>query len=260
MVINMPITNKSKLIFITIAVAVFTITALNQPAPSHAHGFFSLSSKQNYKLHYTVIAPPENPSYKQWCENRFENGALVYEAYRKVAFNLNYAQEPAHNDFWQTPLETLHRHAGDCEDAVLLFNNIIASQINNGRIVWGVMENLDDKTDFAHVWLELCDKNGRLYFVDPFTKDWNGIIPMDSLKTKRVKAEILSAPAALVNDLLNNKIEVESIKSEIIKKEGAFDRKRYRLIDDILSKLKRVSRRYMAQKNVLKEKEDGAAW
>lgn len=48
----------------------------------------------------------DNILYKEWCEETFENGNYIYEAYKNIAFNIKYAPEPNRIDFWQTPKET----------------------------------------------------------------------------------------------------------------------------------------------------------
>ena len=218
----------------------------------HINLFSIQTSEADYYTYYTDVEPPENSSFKVWCERKFLEGHSVYDAYRQIAFKIKFREEPPHNDFWQTPLETMHRHAGDCEDAVLLFNNILPHHINNGRIVWGVVEDLVKNVEFAHVWFELKDRKGELYLVDPFTNDWNGITHLALLKDKKIKMEIVGIPNNLIGDLLDNKLEIEAVKRSIIIRKQFFDPNLIRRIDDIFAKLKRVSLRYVEQKRMLR--------
>ena len=71
----------------------------------------------NGKLH-------DNFMYKEWCEQTFDNGKYIYEAYKDIAFNIEYTPEQAKTDIWQTPFETRRSKKGDCEDAVFLFSHI----------------------------------------------------------------------------------------------------------------------------------------
>jgi len=207
----------------------------------------------DYYTYYTDVEPPENPSFKLWCESKFLDGSSIYNAYRQIAFKIKYTEEPPHNDFWQTPLETMHRHAGDCEDAVLFFNNILPHHINNGRIVWGVVEDLINNVEFAHVWFELKDRKGELYLVDPFTNNWNGITHLALLREKRIKKEIVGIPNKLIGDLLDNNLELKNIRRSILKKSANSDPSLKRVVDDIFAKLRRVTLRYVQQKRIIAE-------
>ncbi len=218
----------------------------------HVDGLPPHSAKKDYHTYNTISSVPENLSYKEWCEDNFPNGTFIYEAYRQISFKISYAQEPAYNDFWQTPLETFHRCAGDCEDVVLYFNNILPEQFNSGEMVWGVIENLNDNIEYAHVWFELHNTEGEVFFIEPHTKGWNGIIPIELLKDKRIKKKTLSISCDLIRDLLNNHLKIEAIRKSIVKEETTFDQIKDRFINDIISKLKRVSRRYIDQKRIIK--------
>ena len=215
--------------------------------------FSMQTTEADYYTHYTDLEPPENPPFKEWCESKFLNGHFIYDAYRQIAFQIRYTEEPPHNDFWQTPLETIHRHAGDCEDAVLLFNNRLPHNVNNGRIVWGVIEDLINHVIFAHVWFELKDREGELYMVDPFTNGWKGITPLTLLKDKRIKMEIVGIPNKLVGNLLDNDLKPETFRRLVIKNGRMFDPGLNRIIDDIFAKLRRVSSRHIKQKRLIAE-------
>ena len=242
---------------IMITFVMFMISSSIHCVYLHAHGSSFHSSQSDNRSHNCNYEPPGNPSYKTWCESTFTNGSFVYEAYRQIAFNINYAQEPPHNDFWQTPFETLYRRAGDCEDAVLLFNHILPQRCNNGRIIWGVIADLKKNIEFAHVWFELRDKKGQLYLVEPFTKDWNGIVPIALMQNKKIKKEIMGIPDKLISDLFTNTVGFKAIKRSILKKEVRFDPDQNGLIDDIFAKLRRVAMRYEDQKNIIKKQNNG---
>ena len=36
----------------------------------------------------------DNFLYKEWCEKTFDNGSYIYEAYKNIAFNIEYTPEP----------------------------------------------------------------------------------------------------------------------------------------------------------------------
>lgn len=121
---------------------------------------------------------PDNQLYKEWCINTFRNGEQIYEAYKEIAFGINYRAEPPKTDHWQTPQETKQTKQGDCEDSVFLFFSMLSALEVDGDIVWGWVAGKDNSVAFAHVWYQLFDKRGRLYIVEGFSKEWNGIIPV----------------------------------------------------------------------------------
>jgi len=251
------VTNKyTKVYKYLIVVFLFGIFTLIYNPGLYGHGIFSRPLKRGYRNHNWLDDVPENLSYQKWCKDTFINGDFVYEAYRQIAFGVKYVQEPPQNDFWQTPLETLHRCAGDCEDAILLFNNNLPRQYSNGKILWGVMEDLNKGIEFAHVWFELIDRKGHLYIVEPFTENWDGIIPIELLKTGKIKKKILGIPGRLISELLNNRIEMNSIRRDVTKNEATYDQNRNRLIENIFGKLSRVSRRYINQKRLITRKKN----
>ncbi len=120
---------------------------------------------------------PDNPRYKEWCINTFNNGEQIYEAYKEIAFDIDYEAEPPKTDYWQTPLETRQRKKGDCEDSVFLFFSRLSGLDIDGDMVWGWVVDRNTSIAFAHVWYQLYDKHGRVYIVEGFSKEWNGIIP-----------------------------------------------------------------------------------
>ena len=124
---------------------------------------------------------PDNQLYREWCIKTFKNGEQVYEAYKEIAFGINYCAESSKTDFWQTPVETRQRKQGDCEDSVFLFFSKLSALDIDGDIIWGWVVDKENSIAFAHVWYQLSDKRGRHYIVEGFSKEWNGIIPVEML-------------------------------------------------------------------------------
>jgi hypothetical protein len=134
----------------------------------------------------------DNFLYKKWCEETFDNGNHIYEAYKNIAFNIKYIHEPPKTDFWQTPLETARRKEGDCEDAVLLFFSLLPSYQKNAEIVWGWIFDKRNTVGRKHVWYQLVDHKGQQYVVEGFSKDWNGIIPMETIERIESRKSVLT--------------------------------------------------------------------
>jgi hypothetical protein len=120
---------------------------------------------------------PDNLPYKEWCMRTFNSGEQIYEAYKEIAFSIDYHAEPPKTDCWQTPIETLRSKQGDCEDSVFLFFSQLSELDIDGDIVWGWVVDKNSSVAFAHVWYQLFDKCGSPYIVEGFSKEWNGIIP-----------------------------------------------------------------------------------
>ncbi|MFQ5714611.1 MAG: hypothetical protein ACE5GU_11335 [Candidatus Scalinduaceae bacterium] len=133
----------------------------------------------------------DNFLYKKWCEETFVNGDYIYEAYKDIAFNIKYTPESGKTDFWQTPVETARLRKGDCEDAVILFFSRLPLNQKNAEIVWGWVINKQSTIGKAHVWYQLLDKRGQQYIVEGFSKDWNGIIPMNMVEETESRRPIL---------------------------------------------------------------------
>jgi len=134
----------------------------------------------------------DNLMYKEWCEETFENGKYIYEAYKDIAFNIKYTPEQAKTDIWQTPFETKRSKEGDCEDAVFLFSSHLPSKQRNAMIIWGWVIDKESRVARAHVWYQLIDKVGQLYIVEGFSKDWNGIIPMEIVEETESRKPIFT--------------------------------------------------------------------
>lgn len=124
---------------------------------------------------------PDNPLYREWCTNTFNNGKQIYEAYKEIAFDIEYRSEPPKTDYWQTPVETRQSKKGDCEDSVFLFFSRLSELDIDGDVVWGWVTDRRNSMAFAHVWYQLFDKRGKAYIVEGFSKEWNGIIPAEMI-------------------------------------------------------------------------------
>ncbi len=134
----------------------------------------------------------DNFMYEDWCEETFDNGRDVYEAYKDIAFNIEYTPEQPRADNWQTPCETRKSKEGDCEDAVFLFESHLASMQKNTKIIWGWVIDKDSRIARAHVWSQLTDRAGEQYIVEGFSKDWDGIIPLEIVENTELRKPIFS--------------------------------------------------------------------
>ncbi len=134
----------------------------------------------------------DNFMYKDWCEETFYNGKFIYEAYKDIAFNMEYTPEQPKTDNWQTPYETRKSKEGDCEDAVFLFESHLASMQKNTKIIWGWVIDKDSRIARAHVWSQLTDRAGEQYIVEGFSKDWDGIIPLEIVENTELRKPIFS--------------------------------------------------------------------
>ncbi len=213
------------------------------------HGHYPVSSKGEYCLRPTPSELPHNPLYKSWCQRNFNNGSALYEAYREIAFNIKYIPEPPKTDLWQTPFETMQTRAGDCEDAILLFHHLLPHYNYNGEIIWGIVEDFNKNIRFAHVWFQLYDKQGNAYIVEPFSGDWNGIIPIKSLREKEMRRRIVGISNRYISDIMRAPYLHERIKKLIVKQVIMFDWRLISQIDDVFAKLTQVSQRYLQQKH-----------
>ena len=159
-----------------------------------------LAADQNHS-HLGQAGGHHNFPYKEWCEETFDNGNYIYDAYRNIAFHVKYTSEPKRIDFWQTPIETTRLKRGDCEDAVLLFFSQIPSNQKNAEIVWGWVIDKRSEVGKAHVWYQLTDKKGQKYIVEGFSKDWNGIIPIRIMQETETRKPILTISHGMVSKL-----------------------------------------------------------
>ena len=146
---------------------------------------------------------PDNPLYKEWCIKTFNNGEQIYEAYKEIAFDIDYRAEPPKTDYWQTPAETEQRKQGDCEDSVFLFFSMLSKLDIDGDVVWGWVVDKNSSVAFAHVWYQLFDKRGRPYIVEGFSKQWNGIIPIEMTASMEERIQTLMLRHNQVNHVVD---------------------------------------------------------
>ena len=169
--------------------------------------------KGEHSSHQIYTGEHENYLYEQWCEETFNNGKYVYAAYKNIAFNIKYKPEAKKADFWQTPIETDRLMNGDCEDAVFLLSSQLPSNQENAEIVWGWVIDKQSKAGRPHVWYQLVDKKGQKYIVEGFSKDWNGIIPMEIAREYESRKPILTIPHTKVTELINFLLEANDRQS-----------------------------------------------
>ncbi len=134
----------------------------------------------------------DNTMYKEWCEEMFDDGIYIYDAYKEIAFNIEYTPEQAKTDIWQTPFETNRLQKGDCEDVVFLFSSHLPSEQKNAMIIWGWVIDKHSRVARAHVWHRLIDKAGQQYIVEGFSRDWNGIIPIEIAEKTELRKSIFT--------------------------------------------------------------------
>lgn len=153
-----------------------------------------------------------NFQYMKWCEETFNNGSHIYEAYKNIAFNIKYIQESNNVDFWQTPKETARLRSGDCEDIAFSFSSQLPPDMKNAEIVWGRISDKQTKFELSHVWYQLTDKKGQKYVVEGGSGDWNGIIPMTIVKNTETRNPTLTISHCMLNKLSRLLPEVEDWK------------------------------------------------
>ncbi len=132
----------------------------------------------------------DNHLYKQWCEENFDDGDCIYQAYKDIAFTIKYAPEVPDTDFWQTTFETVSTKKGDCEDVVLHFFSQLPPDHGDAEIVWGWVIDRKSGDGRAHVWYQLSDKRGKKYVVEGFSREWNGIIPIEIVQDTEYRKPI----------------------------------------------------------------------
>lgn len=165
----------------------------------------------------SITGMHDNHHYRKWCEETFVNGNDIYNAYKKIAFDIKYTPEREKIDFWQTPSETARIKRGDCEDAVFLFFSLIPPRQKCAEIVWGWVIDRKNMVAKAHVWYQLKDKKGIEYVVEGFSQDWSGIIPMEVVEIKEIRKPIFIIPHSAVGKLacsLQNESCLQKVKSE----------------------------------------------
>lgn len=194
---------------------------------------------------------PDNPLYKEWCINTFDNGEQIYEAYKEIAFDIDYRAEPPKTDYWQTPIETRQSKKGDCEDSVFLFFSKLSQLEIDGDIVWGWVIDRSNSVGFAHVWYQLYDKRGRAYIVEGFSKEWNGIIPEEMVAEVEERVPTLILRHNRINRVVDEAIPTFAESFE----DGQFPWGIYlnntTVIKEIFQKLQDMFTRYSGQMHQL---------
>lgn len=128
---------------------------------------------------YNII-DKENLQYKKWCEEIFEYGEDIYDAYKSIVF-IQYIPELEMADIWQTPKQTVESGKGDCEDVAFLCMDYLSRSKSNVDIVWGWVCNKKTCMWFAHVWCEIIGRDGEKYVIEGSSGKWNGIIPIHEI-------------------------------------------------------------------------------
>ncbi|MBI5308581.1 MAG: hypothetical protein HZB37_09695 [Planctomycetes bacterium] len=166
---------------------------------------------------------PDNPYYREWCVNTFDNGVQIYDAYKKIAFDIEYRSEPPKTDYWQTPDETMQSKQGDCEDSVFFLVSRLAKWEIDGEIVWGWVTDRLRPIAFAHVWYQIYDKQGKAYVVEGFSKEWNGIIPTEIIGETEKRIPTLILRHNLVRQALEEQVSDQEDSQAWMGKESIED-------------------------------------
>jgi hypothetical protein len=182
---------------------------------------FAYGEIRGYKPADEPLGYDDNFLYKKWCEEMFDNGVFVYEGYKKIAFDVEYAPELPNTDYWQTPLETARIGKGDCEDAMLLFIDYLSYSQGDAKIVWGWIGKQINilYVEKAHVWVELIGRDGKKYVVEAFSKRWDGIIPVDQIEKverRKVVFELSCSEFNKLNDMSAHRWNIQIDEKEIL--------------------------------------------
>lgn len=183
----------------------------------------SLKSAMHFPLAEAESNVPDNPYYREWCVKTFDNGEQIYEAYKRIAFDIEYRSEPPKTDYWQTPEETMQSKQGDCEDSVFLLVSRLAKWEIDGEIVWGWVTDRLRPIAFAHVWYQIYDKQGKAYVVEGFSKEWNGIIPKEVVDETEKRIPTLILRHNLVRQALEEQVSDQNGNQGWVGKESVED-------------------------------------
>lgn len=159
------------------------------------------------------VEAEENESFKKWCISTFYDGERVYDGYKDIAFNIKYTAEGPKTDIWHTPPETERSKKGDCEDGVFCYWSYLLPNYEYAEIVWGWVTYRNTRESKAHVWYQLIGKNGEKYVVEGFSSNWNGIIPMDTIKKTEYRESMLTIPHSQLSNLYTLVSRPDSIES-----------------------------------------------
>lgn len=116
-------------------------------------------------------APETNgflPEFHKFCDIHFDEGLKIASVCEFINNKISYKAE-GEKDYWQSPKETLRLGTGDCEDVVLLFAYLMKRSRIQATYCWGECQN--DKTQFAHTWVELRSRENKTYVVEFFNRN-----------------------------------------------------------------------------------------
>jgi hypothetical protein len=197
------------------------------------------------------ICIPDNQPYKEWCITTFDHGEQIYEAYREIAFDIDYRAEPPKMDYWQTPVETRQNKKGDCEDSVFLFFSMLSELDIDGDIAWGWVVDKGNAIAFAHVWYQLFDKRGKAYIVEGFSKEWNGIVPEEVITCGEERIPTLLLQHSQVNYMIDKALPKFTESFEDAQFPWGIYLNNTTIIKEIFMKLQDMFTRYHGQMNQL---------
>jgi len=131
------------------------------------------------------------------------------EAFREIRKIKPVPDSPFFNngDYWQTPLETLKRKAGDCEDLAFLLEYKLKQRDLNVIVKFG-KSHISSKDN--HAWCEATNKNGDRIVMDPFFGIWS----------KNPKKDFFIAyeelPLAIIIKMIDYEIRLKEESGEIL--------------------------------------------
>ena len=88
------------------------------------------------------------------------------EAAYHEARDLTYVHDED-EDYWQTPVETIARGKGDCEDKAIFLHFLLRERGIDSKVVFGIQNVFRPKV--GHAWVE-CEVDGILQVLDPTGK------------------------------------------------------------------------------------------
>ena len=93
-------------------------------------------------------------SLAPWIHEGFAEAELV----AGWLFGLSYIPDSIHRDVWQSPLATIARGGGDCEDLAIAALSVLLGLGCSGAIIVGIMFSRNGP--IGHAWLEGWDSAG----------------------------------------------------------------------------------------------------
>jgi len=128
----------------------------------------------------------------------------------------------------------------------LFFSKLSGLDID-GDIVWGWVVNKENSIAFAHVWYQLFDKRGRPYIVEGFSKEWNGIIPVEMLAERERRVPTLMLRHNQVNRVVDEMIPSFTESFEEDQFTWAIYMNNATMVKEIFQKLQVMFARYKGQ-------------